>query len=123
MDENRNNQPSFEEAPPVPQPQTEWAKVQLEIAKVQAQTNSGWQDVITRLADMWQQYSTSKMSGERRYTTTLTLGILVFLSVIVATLAALTLMGIVGGESLVFFLGTLTGSVLMLVAERIRSRE
>lgn len=106
-----------------PEPQAELAKLQLEVAKIQAQTNAGWQEVVTKLADMWQKHSAGKSTSERRYTTTLTIGILVFLATIVGALSVLTLRGIVSGESLVFFLGTLTGSVLMLVSERIKTRE
>ena len=103
--------------------QTEMAKAQVEIAKIQAQVQDGWQEVIAKVSDKLERYSTQKASGERRYTTTLTIGILLFLIIIIGTLAALTWRGLVGGESLLFFLGTLAGSVLMLVAERVRSQQ
>ena len=102
--------------------QTEMAKAQVEIAKIQAETNSGWQTVLTTLANMWEKHDAQKASGERRYTNTLTLSILVFLVIIVGTLSALTWRGLVSGDSLIFFLGTLAGSVLMLVAERIKTQ-
>ena len=102
--------------------QTEQAKAQVEIAKIQARVQDGWQKVIIDVSDKLETYSTQKTSGERRYTTTLTIGILLFLVIIIGTLAVLTWRGLVGGESLLFFLGTLAGSVLMLVAERIRIR-
>ncbi|MBA7631170.1 hypothetical protein ES703_38698 [subsurface metagenome] len=102
--------------------QTEMAKAQVEIAKIQAETNSGWQTVFTTLANMWEKHDAQKASGERRYTNTLTIGILVFLVIIVGTLSALTWRGSVSGDSLIFFLGTLAGSVLMLVAERIKTQ-
>ncbi len=50
-------------------------------------------------------------------------GSLILLVVIVGTLAILTWRGNVSGESLIFFLGTLSGSVLMLVAERIKTQQ
>jgi len=102
--------------------QTEQAKAQVEIAKIQERIQSGWQKVIAEASDKLERYSTQKASGERRYTTTLTIGILLFLIIITGTLAVLTWKGLVSGESLLFFLGTLAGSVLMLVAERIKSQ-
>ena len=102
--------------------QIEMAKAQVEIAKIQAETNSGWQTVFTTLANMWEKHDAQKASGERRYTNTLTISILVFLVIIVGVLSALTWRGSVSGDSLIFFLGTLAGSVLMLVAERIKTQ-
>lgn len=105
--------------------ETDWAKAQVEIARIQAQIQTGWQDVIRnvsdKVSDRLERYSTQKASGERRYTTTLTVGILLFLVIIISALSVLTWRGLVGGESLIFFLGTVAGSVLMLVAERVRS--
>jgi Flp pilus assembly protein TadB len=102
--------------------QTEQAKAQVEIARIQERVQAGWQKVIAEASDKLEKYSTHKASGERRYTTTLTIGILLFLVIITGTLAILTWRGLVSGESLLFFLGTLSGSVLMLVAERIKSQ-
>ena len=102
--------------------QTEMAKAQVEIAKIQAETNSGWQAVLTTLANMWEKHEAQKAGGERRYTNTLTISILIFLGTIVGVLSALTWRGSVSGDSLIFFLGTLAGSVLMLVAERIKTQ-
>ena len=102
--------------------QTETAKLQLEVARVQAETSSGWQAALTTVANMWERHEAQKASGERSYTKTLTISILVFLGIIVGVLSALAWKGLVGGDSLVFFLGTLAGSVLMLVAERIKTQ-
>jgi Flp pilus assembly protein TadB len=102
--------------------QTEMAKAQVEIAKIEAATNARWQTVLTTLADMWEKHEAQKASGERRYTDTLTISILAFLVIIVGVLSALTWRGSVSGDSLIFFLGTLAGSVLMLVAERIKTQ-
>jgi Flp pilus assembly protein TadB len=103
--------------------QAEMAKAQVEIAKIQAETQGGWQQTITQLAELWQKHSAQQSRSEHGYTLTLTWGILIFLLIIVGTLATLTWRGLVGGEPLVFFLGTLTGSVIMLVTERIKRRE
>ena len=103
--------------------QAEVAKAQVEIAKIQAETNSGWQTVITKLAEVWEKHDAQKVGRESRYTMTLTMSILILLVIIVGTLAVLTWRGNVSGESLIFFLGTLAGSVLMLVAERIKTQQ
>jgi len=121
MSDENNKKQSLTEAGKVDL-QTEMAKAQVEIARIQAETSSGWQTVITTLANMFEKHETQKASGERRYTNTLTIGILVFLIVIVGVLSALTWRGSISGDSLVFFLGTLAGSVLMLVAERIKTQ-
>ena len=121
-DENSNKQ-SHDTAIDKVDLQTEMAKAQVEIAKIQAETNSGWQTVLTTLANMWEKHDAQKASGERKYTNTLTISILVFLVIIVGTLFALTWRGSISGDSLVFFLGTLAGSVLMLVAERIKTQK
>ncbi len=104
-------------------PQTELARAQVEIAKIQAETNSGWQTVLTKLAEIWEKHDAQKTGRENRYTMTLTMSILILLVVIVGTLAILTWRGNVSGDSLIFFLGTLSGSVLMLVAERIKTQQ
>jgi hypothetical protein len=132
-DENDNKQSSdaainkIDTETAVARAQVEIAKIQAEanteIAKVQAGTNSGWQTVITALADLWEKHETQKISGERQYNNFLTIGILIFLVVIVGILSALTWKGSVTGDSLIFFLGTLAGSVLMLVAERIKTQK
>lgn len=121
--ENREHERINAEDRAIMESQTELAKVQVEIMKIQAQVQQGWQGVAKEVADKFERYITQKTLGERRYTTTLTIGILLFLAIIVSVLFTLTLMDKVGGESLVFFLGTLAGSVIMLVAERIESRE
>ena len=102
---------------------SEVAKAQVEIAKIQADTNSGWQAVLTKFAEIWEKRDDQKVTRESRFTMTLTLSILILLVVIVGTLAILTWRGDVSGDSLVFFLGTLAGSVLMLVAERIKIQQ
>ena len=102
---------------------SEQMKMQVELAKIQAQKEAGWQEVISKGIDKLETFSTQKARGERRYTTTLTILIFVFLLIVTGTLAALAWRGLVGGESLLFFLGTLTGSVLMLVAERVKSQQ
>jgi hypothetical protein len=105
--------------------QADMVRTQLEVAKIQAETqaqaNAGWQEVAKELMNRLHAYYEAKGKGERQYTSTLTIGILAFLVCIVGMSAWLTTSGSIGGESLVFFLGTLTGSVLMLVAERIRT--
>lgn len=106
-----------------PELQTDIAKAQVEIARIQAETSAGWQTVLTNLANVWQQHDAQKANREGRYTSNLTMSILVFLVIIVVSLTVLTWTGKVGGESLLFFLGTLSGSVLMLVAERIKSQK
>ena len=121
MSDENNNKQSHTEIDKVDL-QTEMAKAQVEIARIQAETNSGWQTVLTTLANMWEKHEAQKDSGERRYTNTLTISILVFLGIIVGVLTALTWRGSVSGDSLIFFLGTLAGSVLMLVAERIKTQ-
>ena len=121
MSDENNNKQSHTEIDKVDL-QTEMAKAQVEIARIQAETNSGWQTVLTTLANMWEKHETQKAGGERRYTNTLTISILVFLGIIVGVLTALTWRGSVSGDSLIFFLGTLAGSVLMLVAERIKTQ-
>mgnify|MGYP001092778136 CR=1 FL=1 len=121
MSDENNNKQSHTEADKVDLP-TEMAKAQVEIAKIQAETSSGWQTVLTTLANMWEKHESQKDSGERRYTNTLTISILVFLVIIVGVLSALTWRGSISGDSLIFFLGTLAGSVLMLVAERIKTQ-
>ena len=73
------------------------------------------------MADKFERFSTQKVKGETRYTTTLTIGILLLLSIIVGVLFALTLKDKVGGETLVFFLGTLAGYLIILVVERFES--
>jgi len=102
---------------------TELAKVELEKARIQAEVNQGWQKVITEVTDKFEKYSTQKGSRETRLTTTLTVSILVFLFIIIGALGILTYLGKVTGESLLFFLGTLTGSLIMLVSERVRSQD
>jgi len=121
MSDENNNKQSHTEIDKVDL-QTEMAKAQVEIAKIQAETSSGWQTVLTTLANMWEKHESQKDRGERRYTNTLTISILVFLGVIVGVLATLTWRGSVSGDSLIFFLGTLAGSVLILVAERIKTQ-
>lgn len=123
MSDENNNKQSHDTAIDKVNLQTEMAKAQVEIAKIQAETNSGWQTVLTTLANMWEKHDAQKASGERKYTNTLTISILVFLVIIVGTLFALTWRGSVSGDSLIFFLGTLAGSVLMLVAERIKTQK
>lgn len=103
--------------------QSEVAKAQVEIARIQAETNKGWQTVLAKFTDVWEKHDTEKANRETRYTMTLTMSIIIFLAVIVGTLALLTWKGLVSGESLLFFLGTLSGSVLMLVAERIKAQK
>jgi Flp pilus assembly protein TadB len=103
--------------------QTELAKAQVEIAKIQSETNSGWQNVVIRLAELWESHDAKKAGRENHYTVTLTMSILIFLAIIIGTLTWLTLSGTINGDSLVFFLGTLSGSVIMLVAERIKSQK
>src|SRR3972149_8059240 len=102
---------------------TELAKVELEKTRIQAEVNQGWQKVITEVTDKFEKYSTQKGSRETRLTTTLTVSILVFLFIIIGALGILTYLGKVTGESLLFFLGTLTGSLIMLVSERVRSQD
>ena len=121
MSDENNNKQSHTEMDKVDL-QPEMAKAQVEIARIQAETSSGWQTVLTALANMWEKHEAQKDSGERRYTNTLTISILVFLVIIVGVLSALTWRGSISGDSLIFFLGTLAGSVLMLVAERIRTQ-
>lgn len=112
MSDENNSKQSHTEADKVDL-QTEMAKAQVEIAKIQAETSSGWQTVITTVASMLEKHETQKASGERRYTNTLTISILVFLGIIVGVLSVLTWRGLVSGDSLIFFLGTLAGSVLI----------
>jgi len=123
MSDENNNKQSDDTAIDKVDLQTEMAKAQVEIAKIQAKTNSGWQTVFTTLANIWEKHDAQKASGERKYTNTLTISILVFLVIIVGTLFALTWRGSVSGDSLIFFLGTLAGSVLMLVTERIKTQK
>lgn len=118
---DENNKQSHTEVERV-ELQTDMAKAQVEIAKIQAETSSGWQAAITTIASIYEKHEAQQASGERRYTNTLTISILVFLGIIVGVLAALTWRGLVSGDSLIFFLGTLAGSVLMLVAERIKTQ-
>ena len=103
--------------------QTELAKAQVEIAKIQAESNSGWQNVVIKLAEVWEKHDAQKVGRENRYTMTLTMSILIFLVIIVATLAWLTFRGTISGDSLSIFLATLSGSVIMLVAERIKAQK
>jgi hypothetical protein len=102
--------------------ETEAAKLELEKAKIQERVSSGWQNVMTEAMDRLAKYSTQRASGERRFTMTLSVGILVFLVIVIGTLSLLSWRGIISGESLLFFLGTLAGSLLMLVAERVKSQ-
>jgi hypothetical protein len=104
----------------ITQAQVEIAQAQVEIAKINAQSQAGWQEVAKDLSGKFGNYSAAKSSGERRYTLTLTIGVLVFLLIIVGTLALLTWKDKIGGEPFLFFLGTLTGSVLILVTERVK---
>ncbi|GEM_PF-2329790 len=116
MSDETNREPTIEL-------RTELAKVELEKARIQAEVNQGWQKVVSEVVDKLEKYSTQKGSRETRLTTTLTVSILAFLVVIIGALGILTYLGKVTGESLLFFLGTLTGSLIMLVSERVRSQD
>jgi len=63
MSDENNNKQSHTEADKVDLP-TEMAKAQVEIAKIQAETSSGWQTVITTVASMLEKHETQKASGE-----------------------------------------------------------
>jgi hypothetical protein len=72
---------------------------------------------------LWEKRDTDKSVSEQRYNLTLTIGILIFLAIITIGLGILTWIGAISGDSLVFFLGTLAGSLITLIAERIKTQQ
>jgi hypothetical protein len=123
MENKPESEPTIDKNLAIANAQVEIANSQVKIAEIQANTMSGWQTVTSSIADLWEKHDTKKSGSEQRYNLTLTLGILIILTIITIGLGLMTFFGKINGDSLIFFLGTLSGSLITLIAERIKAQK